>query len=65
MVEIILGEFGIVYRGILKRGFSDTIGDTVAVKTLRGTLNLSQMKMLPQVIEVSMSKCHSVITYEG
>ena len=37
----IIGEFGIVYRGILKRGFSDTIGDAVAVKTLRGTLNLS------------------------
>ena len=30
------GEFGVVYRGVLKSGFSDTIGDTVAVKTLRG-----------------------------
>ena len=34
--DCVPGEFGVVYRGVLKSGFSDTIGDTVAVKTLRG-----------------------------
>ena len=31
-----VGEFGIVYKAFLKSSFSDTISDTVAVKTLRG-----------------------------
>ncbi len=30
------GEFGIVYKGLIKKGFSDTISDSVAVKTLKG-----------------------------
>ena len=37
IVVIFPGEFGVVYRGLLKCYFSDTIGDTVAVKTLRGS----------------------------
>ena len=30
------GEFGIVYKGYLKRRFSDSASETVAVKTLKG-----------------------------
>lgn len=31
------GEFGIVYKGLLRRGFSENFSETVAVKTLKGT----------------------------
>lgn len=31
------GEFGMMYKGSLKTGFTDTIRDTVAVKTLKGS----------------------------
>ena len=31
------GEFGIVYKGLLKKGFTETYTETVAVKTLKGT----------------------------
>lgn len=44
VVVISKGEFGIVYQGLLKIGFSDTIRDTVAVKTLRGR---SKFKYFP------------------
>ncbi len=30
------GEFGVVYKGYVKSGISDTVKDTVAVKTLKG-----------------------------
>ena len=30
------GEFGVVYKGYLKREVNDSAGDTVAVKTLKG-----------------------------
>ena len=31
------GEFGIVYKALLKRGFGEGYNETVAVKTLKGT----------------------------
>lgn len=31
-----IGEFGVVYKGYVKTGMSDTITGTVAVKTLKG-----------------------------
>ena len=34
--DVILGEFGVVYKGYIKKGVSGTIRDTVAVKTLKG-----------------------------
>ena len=30
------GEFGIVYKGVLKKGFDEAYSETVAVKTLKG-----------------------------
>ena len=30
------GEFGIVYKGMLKKGFIEGYSETVAVKTLKG-----------------------------
>lgn len=32
-----LGEFGIVYKALLKKGFIESYSETVAVKTLKGT----------------------------
>ena len=37
---MLTGEFGIVYKAQVKKGFSDTISDLVAVKTLKGILAL-------------------------
>ena len=37
---LILGEFGVVYKGYLKRGVSETVNATVAVKTLKGIIFL-------------------------
>ena len=37
------GEFGIVYKGLLKKGFSEGYSESVAVKTLKGTTqNINQ-----------------------
>ncbi len=33
---LLLGEFGVVYKGYMKSSTSDAIRDTVAVKTLKG-----------------------------
>ena len=32
------GEFGIVYKGLLKKSFTQAFSETVAVKTLKGAI---------------------------
>ena len=32
------GEFGIVYKGLLQKGFSEAFSEIVAVKTLKGNI---------------------------
>ena len=39
MIPFNVGEFGIVYKGLLKKGFNEGFSETVAVKTLKGTLH--------------------------
>lgn len=34
--KLFAGEFGIVYKGLLKKGFNEGFSETVAVKTLKG-----------------------------
>lgn len=36
---LILGEFGIVYKARLSKGFNKSFSETVAVKTLKGNLD--------------------------
>ena len=38
IIVSISGEFGIVYKALLKKGFIEGYTETVAVKTLKGTL---------------------------
>ena len=40
------GEFGIVYKGMLKRSFSEGYSETVAVKTLKGKLQAKRISCL-------------------
>ena len=35
-LTIVLGEFGIVYKALLKEGYNKKYSETVAVKTLKG-----------------------------
>ena len=37
------GEFGIVYKGLLKRSFSESFSQTVAVKTLKGNYIVKEL----------------------
>jgi hypothetical protein len=37
------GEFGIVYKGLLKKSFNEQFTETVAVKTLKGQYNKFQV----------------------
>ena len=34
--DILLGEFGVVYKGDLQHNYADNVRDAVAVKTLKG-----------------------------
>jgi hypothetical protein len=36
----ILGEFGIVYKGYIKRSDSNSINEYLAIKTLKGTYDV-------------------------
>ena len=35
-----IGEFGVVYKGYIKKGYSEALRETVAVKTLKGWCSL-------------------------
>ncbi len=45
-LPIILGEFGIVYKALLKRSFTENFNETVAVKTLRGFIEIELVTSL-------------------
>ena len=54
-----LGEFGVVYKGSLQ---NESFSETVAIKTLKGNLNLDLIHNHTEVcFHAVTSQCHGII----